>query len=106
MTLPAPSPNRSFSDLGAIDLVKNNELSMEEASLNASCPDITMPTLLLWGRHDTLFPCETADFLKERIPNAKAVIFEDLGHVPHIEAPGAFVCLGLMLCVMNMLGKK
>ena len=23
-----------------------------------------------------------------------------------IEAPGAFVCLGLMLCVMNMLGKK
>jgi electron transport complex protein RnfE len=23
-----------------------------------------------------------------------------------IQAPGAFVCLGLMLCVMNMLGKK
>ncbi|MBN2420249.1 MAG: electron transport complex subunit E [Deltaproteobacteria bacterium] len=23
-----------------------------------------------------------------------------------IEAPGAFICLGLMLCVMNMLGKK
>ncbi len=23
-----------------------------------------------------------------------------------IEAPGAFMCLGLMLCVMNMLGKK
>jgi len=23
-----------------------------------------------------------------------------------VEAPGAFVCLGLMLCVMNVLGKK
>jgi Na+-translocating ferredoxin:NAD+ oxidoreductase subunit E len=23
-----------------------------------------------------------------------------------VEAPGAFICLGLMLCVMNMLGKK
>ena len=23
-----------------------------------------------------------------------------------VQAPGAFVCLGLMLCVMNMLGKK
>ena len=23
-----------------------------------------------------------------------------------VEAPGAFVCLGLMLCVMNMFGKK
>ncbi|RLC27886.1 MAG: electron transport complex subunit RsxE, partial [Deltaproteobacteria bacterium] len=23
-----------------------------------------------------------------------------------VEAPGAFVCLGLLLCVMNMLGKK
>jgi electron transport complex protein RnfE len=23
-----------------------------------------------------------------------------------VEAPGAFVCLGLMLCIMNVLGKK
>ena len=23
-----------------------------------------------------------------------------------VTAPGAFVCLGLMLCIMNMLGKK
>jgi electron transport complex protein RnfE len=23
-----------------------------------------------------------------------------------VEAPGAFVCLGLMLCIMNLLGKK
>ena len=23
-----------------------------------------------------------------------------------VEAPGAFICLGLMLCIMNMLGKK
>ena len=42
----------------------------------------------------------------------------DLGSVSHVfgasfqpfsfmvEAPGAFVCLGLMLCVMNILGKK
>ena len=39
-----------------------------------------------------------------------------LGHTifgPHfqpftfmIEAPGAFVCLGLMLCMMNLIGKK
>jgi electron transport complex protein RnfE len=30
--------------------------------------------------------------------------FEPFGFM--VEAPGAFVCLGLMLCVMNMLGKK
>ncbi|TES93340.1 MAG: electron transport complex subunit RsxE, partial [Desulfobacteraceae bacterium] len=23
-----------------------------------------------------------------------------------VEAPGAFVCLGLMLCVMNMMGSE
>jgi len=23
-----------------------------------------------------------------------------------IEAPGAFVCLGLLLCIMNLVGKK
>ena len=23
-----------------------------------------------------------------------------------IQAPGAFICLGLMLCIMNLLGKK
>ncbi len=49
-----------------------------------------MPTLWLWVRHDTLFPCETADFLKHRIPNAEVHIFEDLGHVPHVESPEAF----------------
>ncbi len=79
-----------FNDLGDIDLVKTNEKSMEEVSLNASCRDIKMPTLLLWGRHDTLFPYETAGFLKDRIPDAKAIIFDDLGHVPHVEDPKSF----------------
>ncbi len=79
-----------FNDLIDINLVKTNERSMEEVSLNASCRDIKMPTLLMWGRHDTLFPFETAEFLKNEIPNAKAIIFDDFGHVPHVEGPESF----------------
>ena len=38
------------------------------------------------------------------IPNVLGESFQPFTFM--VEAPGAFVCLGLMLCVMNMLGKK
>ena len=45
------------------------------------------PTLIIWGRHDQLIDVSCVDVLKEGIPNAEAVIFEDVGHVPMIENP-------------------
>ncbi|GHA79543.1 alpha/beta fold hydrolase [Cognatilysobacter bugurensis] len=67
---------------------------------------LTVPTVLLIGQHDTTAPGanrappEVAKTLGDypalgrataaRIPGAKLVEFDDLGHAPHIEAPARF----------------
>ncbi|WP_022665426.1 alpha/beta fold hydrolase [Desulfospira joergensenii] len=79
-----------FNDLMDMESVHKGLASMEEISLNSLCLEIQMPTLLIWGRHDTLFPWETASFLENRIPDARVHIFENLGHAPHLEDPSGF----------------
>jgi pimeloyl-ACP methyl ester carboxylesterase len=52
---------------------------------------IEVPTLIVWGRNDVIVP--VGDALRyERLigPNARAVIFEDTGHVPMLERPSRF----------------
>jgi non-heme chloroperoxidase len=51
---------------------------------------IDIPTLICWGRHDGLLPASGAADLKERIPHAEVVMFEDSGHCPFIEETERF----------------
>jgi pimeloyl-ACP methyl ester carboxylesterase len=48
---------------------------------------ITAPTLLLWGRQDGMIPVANSADYAAAIPNNKVVILDDLGHLPHEEAP-------------------
>ena len=50
---------------------------------------IEQPTLVLWGDRDRLIPPERATRFQDDIPNARKVMFETLGHVPHEEDPQA-----------------
>ena len=49
--------------------------------------DITIPTLVLWGRQDTAVPLEDGKKLSKDIPTAKLVIIEDSGHNIQEEQP-------------------
>jgi len=51
---------------------------------------IKVPTLLVWGDHDRLFPRDYAFAFQRLIPGAKAVIIADCGHLPHVEKGEAF----------------
>jgi pimeloyl-ACP methyl ester carboxylesterase len=51
---------------------------------------IKVPTLLIWGDHDRVFPKEYAFAYQRLIPGAKVVIITDCGHLPHVEKGGAF----------------
>jgi len=54
--------------------------------------EITVPTLVLTGRHDWITPpAQGGERLHAAIPNSKLVIFEDSGHFPFIEEPDKFV---------------
>ncbi|HUF74202.1 MAG TPA: alpha/beta fold hydrolase [Gammaproteobacteria bacterium] len=48
---------------------------------------INAPTLLLWGGKDTVVPPEHAERFAAAMKRASLKIYNDLGHVPHEEAP-------------------
>jgi pimeloyl-ACP methyl ester carboxylesterase len=53
-------------------------------------PEVSAPTLIVWGRDDRIVPVDGADEYERLIPNARKVIFEDTGHVPMLERPARF----------------
>jgi 4,5:9,10-diseco-3-hydroxy-5,9,17-trioxoandrosta-1(10),2-diene-4-oate hydrolase len=52
--------------------------------------ELRMPTLLIWGAHDHIFPASHAQAAKDRIPNARLEVFGDSGHTPQMEEPERF----------------
>ena len=48
---------------------------------------ITVPTLVMWGRDDKLFPSAYAARWGERIPGSRVEIVPECGHVPAVEKP-------------------
>ncbi len=52
--------------------------------------EIGVPTLILCGRHDPQFPLACSRRLAEGIAGSHLVVFEQSGHYPFIEEPGAF----------------
>ena len=52
--------------------------------------EISVPTLVLCGRHDPQYPPACSEQLATRIPGARLVFFEHSGHYPYIEEPAAF----------------
>ena len=52
---------------------------------------IACPTLVLWGRHDKLFPLPYGEFLAQNIPGAKLEVFARCGHMLPFEKSDEFV---------------
>ncbi len=50
-------------------------------------PDVKSPVLIISGGKDALFPVEHHQSLLEAFPQAKARVFDDLGHNPNWERP-------------------
>jgi pimeloyl-ACP methyl ester carboxylesterase len=49
--------------------------------------NITVPTLILWGRHDNVIPLKVGELLDQDLPNSKLEVFENCGHIPQEEKP-------------------
>ena len=50
-------------------------------------PQLAMPTLIIWGRHDRWIPVAHAAFFHQAIPNSELIIYENAGHIPMEEIP-------------------
>ncbi|MFF8835628.1 alpha/beta fold hydrolase [Streptomyces sp. NPDC015130] len=63
---------------------------MAEADETDLLPQITVPTLLLWGERDARSPLTVAHAFQDAIPHAKLVVIPEVGHVSNLEDPEAF----------------
>jgi len=52
---------------------------------------LKVPTLILWGGRDRLFPPEDGLAFARDIAGSRLVLFDELGHVPHEEDPARSV---------------
>ena len=48
---------------------------------------IKIPVLILWGAQDNLIPVSSATWFAEAMPQAKLIIYPDVGHIPMEEIP-------------------
>ncbi len=52
---------------------------------------VDVPTLIVWGANDRLFPKPFAHAWQSRIPGARLALIEACGHLPQVEKTDAFV---------------
>ena len=52
---------------------------------------IRTPTALIWGEKDSVTPLPQGQRLNALIPGSSLDVLSDAGHIPHIEAPAAFM---------------
>jgi pimeloyl-ACP methyl ester carboxylesterase len=63
---------------------------MADADLRDVLPEITVPTLLIWGEKDVRSPLGVAHQFQQAIPDAELVVIPDCGHVSNLECPEKF----------------
>ncbi len=52
-----------------------------------------VPVLIIWGEHDPMIPVHHGQDAHAAIPGSRLEIFDGVGHLPQIEAPGRFVAV-------------
>jgi len=62
------------------DMVKDSDLAQVAKKIN-------IPTLIIWGQKDRIIHIDSAHLFHSTIRNSQLVIFDELGHVPLLEAP-------------------
>jgi pimeloyl-ACP methyl ester carboxylesterase len=50
-----------------------------------------VPVLIIWGARDSIIPVRHGEEAHEAIPGSRLVVFEGVGHLPQLEAPGRFI---------------
>lgn len=63
--------------------------TMQNHPLNQRMGEVTVPTQIIWGRHDRLIDVSCATTQHAGIAGSELVILEETGHVPMIEKPAA-----------------
>jgi pimeloyl-ACP methyl ester carboxylesterase len=68
-----------------VDPAGQREVLVHQLSL------LEMPTLVVWGARDRVFPESQARVAAARLPEGSLAIISECGHMPHVECPDRFL---------------
>lgn len=75
---------RSFRGL-VLELLRGHLPTRD--SLRRLARQLKMPTLVVWGERDRILSVKLAGVLTRLIPHARLAVLDNVGHLPHLEAP-------------------
>jgi pimeloyl-ACP methyl ester carboxylesterase len=52
-----------------------------------------VPVLIVWGERDPMIPVRHGEHAHQAIPGSRLEVFDGVGHLPQLEAPGRFVAV-------------
>jgi pimeloyl-ACP methyl ester carboxylesterase len=84
------SPAYRAAYLSALRSIAGSRRLRDGVVVEARLSELTMPTLLVWGRHDHIFPASHAEAAGRKIKGARIEVFESSGHTPQMEEPERF----------------
>jgi pimeloyl-ACP methyl ester carboxylesterase/mannose-6-phosphate isomerase-like protein (cupin superfamily) len=64
---------------------------MTDPGLLGQLGEVPVPTLVVWGEADRIYPPEHGEAFAKAIPGARLVIIPEAGHLPQLEAPEALL---------------
>jgi len=76
--------------LGAAMAATTRHWRRDQRWLRPALPQLTAPTLLVWGDRDRVVPASTAPALASALPGSRLAVLAGLGHLPFAEDPAAF----------------
>jgi pimeloyl-ACP methyl ester carboxylesterase len=68
-----------------VDPAGQREVLVDQLSL------LKMPTLVVWGARDRVFPESQARVAAARLSEGSLAIISECGHMPHVECPDRFL---------------
>lgn len=70
-------------------------------SFQQQLAQLTMPTLILWGRNDQILGVADAERFQQAIPDSRLIWIDHCGHVPHLEKPAETAVILLDFCELS-----
>jgi pimeloyl-ACP methyl ester carboxylesterase len=85
-----PDRNQVILHIGQSNFNLAGVLPQVYQPILASLPNITQPTLIIWGEFDRIIPVKHAYIAAAALPNSQLAIFPNCGHHPYLEYPAKF----------------
>jgi pimeloyl-ACP methyl ester carboxylesterase len=80
-----------FTEATMVALRAQVDIGGQREVLVDQLPHLEMPTLIIWGKRDRVFPYAQGQKAASRLRQGILELIPDCGHLPHVEQPERFV---------------